>query len=147
MKFTVQSQLGRFGHRWGCFFICLVNILEHIMGRQLRQFEVDACVGRVFRSENVMMANYFDHSATDKTFDGWGAKEDPEWHFLVTDMHAAMADLLDAFDAPGMKHKYAINEHSTQYGSHFIPQVDGHELSNPDPSVVVGALISVREVN
>lgn len=147
MAYTVQSQIGRFGARWGCFFICLVNILEHVMGRPLRQIEVDACIGRLFRSENFLMANYFDHEAIHKSFDGWDAKHDPEWHFLKMNMHAAMADLLDAFDAPGMAHKYSVNEYSTSSGSHFIPQVDGRELSNPDPAVAIGPLVSVREVN
>ena len=117
------------------------------MGRQMRPLEADACIGRLFRTMNVLMANYFDHDDIHKIFDGWGAAQDPEWHFFIKDMHAAIADLLDAFDAPAMAHKYTINEYSTSTGSHFIPQVDGTELSNPDPSVTVGPLVSVRAVN
>jgi hypothetical protein len=134
-KKTKQADLGRFSARWGCYTTCIINIMEVELTRRLLPGEVRAVIGAWFLSENVNLSNYKDHDLLAAGYpekDGWGPKEDPEWHYWVANQNAAVRDAMVVLGIPKLTNRYRIIKWDI---GHFVLEINGGHIINPDPSL------------
>jgi len=143
--YTKQSELGRFGQRWGCYATSLLNVLECELGRKLTRFERCACIGAWVVSENVWISNYKNHLLLNSEKRGWSEDSDPEWHFYVRRQLDALMDIARVLGIGTPRGKYEILKMRTEYGDHFVLRVDGGEIINPDPTLT-GEIVEVRKI-
>lgn len=144
--FTKQSELLRFGERWGCYFCALINIVEAFRGSAFTVREIWTAVGACQLNETFHNANYKKHTDLDKEPKGWGPADDPEWHFLIR----SQADTLRFIAlAVGIQDEiqgdYLIEEWKTKYGTHFVARING-DVVNPDESIECLKVIGNRAV-
>lgn len=155
MDVSLQKDFGRFSARWGCFFTCLVNIIELERKKIMTPFDRAAAIGATFQDECIWMSNYKNHEliAQDKPEkNGWGDEADPEIHFWVNRMSAAIQILMKYFKIGRLRlhHKiqfrYLVNDAGNEYGGHFILKNETGTY-NPDPSLMLGSVRKTYEVD
>lgn len=154
IKFTIQTGKERFLSWWGCFWICLVNIVEVELGRALKPKEFFMVLGYCYAQANVLMSNFKDHElvwAGLPELKGWSSKADPEPHFWILNQFAVLKDIMNIMDIYELTHKYVILEcelspEDDTPNTHFKLAVDEGFIINPDPSLD-GPVIARREVN
>lgn len=141
MKYTLQNEIdiGGFSERWACYFVLPINAGEHTRRHKATDDELSMIVGKAFRTLAATMANYkHDAYVRPPTTppEGWDAKANPEWHYLVEDFNAMIRIVEEVMFLRIPKAVFKIAIMKTQYNTdHYCLLPRGGDLINPDPSL------------